>query len=56
MEELTFQEVDVISGGEPVSLALAGTAAGLWVGLIVGYNGLTQFGAGLGIGIYDALH
>jgi hypothetical protein len=50
MEELHFSDINKVAGGNPA------TAIGIGLGFIGAFNSLTSFGAGLGSGLYDALH
>lgn len=50
MKELSTNEIDMVDGGD------AAVAIGLALGFIGAYNALTEFGAGLGAGLYDSMH
>ena len=52
MRELTLMEVDEVSGA--VSASDIGYAIGYAVGSV--YTAITDFGSGLGAGLYDATH
>ncbi len=51
MEELSVMDINEVSGG---NAALAGMSLAL--GVVGAFNSLTEFGEGLGYGLYDALH
>lgn len=50
MKELNVIEIETVSGGNPVA------AIGIALGFAGAFNALTEFGAGLGAGLYDGLH
>lgn len=50
MKELSITEIDMVSGGD------AATAISLALGFVGSFNALTEFGAGLGAGLYDSMH
>ncbi|GGW74684.1 hypothetical protein [Alteromonas halophila] len=51
MEELTIQEVEVVTGGNPLVVGFS-----IVTGFVGSFNAFTEFGVGLGFGIYDATH
>ena len=53
MRELSLMEMEQVNGG---GIAEAGAAVGLMATFIAGYNSLTSFGSGLGIGLHKAMN
>lgn len=51
MQELTFEQVEEVSGGVPFFVVIGGVAGYM---AIIDYA--MDFGAGLGAGLYDALN
>lgn len=50
MKEINSKEIDMVAGGN------AAVAIGIGLGFAGAFNALTSFGAGLGAGLYDAIH